>query len=246
VRSLPIRRLVERYRKSHRGTQRHECRSLSAASPLRVIGPKGTQKLISHLEQAYADDIKIRIEDEKLPRDGIAIAAAEFDGDGVVYEHRGVKVSAFEVDHGDVIKPAYGYRIEYGGRVVVISGDTRPNQNVIKHGTGADLLIHEVAIVRSELATEPFIQRIMAHHTSAFEAGKIFECAKPKPAAFTHLVFLSSQSVPPASLDDLLAETRRTYSGPLVIGEDLMSFKIGDYRRRWTAFQICRSIRLNQ
>ena len=46
-------------------------------------------------------------------------------------------VTAFEVDHGDLIKPAYGYRIDYDRRSVVISGDTRFNQNVIKYGTGA-------------------------------------------------------------------------------------------------------------
>ena len=64
-----------------------------------------------------------------------------------------------------MIKPAYGYRFEYGGRVVVISGDTRYCENVVKFGIGADLLIHEVAIVRPELASEPFIQRIMAPTT---------------------------------------------------------------------------------
>jgi hypothetical protein len=48
---------------------------------------------------------------------------------------------------------------------------------------------------------------------------------KPKLAAFTHLVFLASERVPPASVDDLIAETRQTYAGPLEIGEDLMSFE---------------------
>ena len=51
------------------------------------------------------------------PPEGIAIAVEEFDRDGVVYEKNGLSVIAFEVDHGDAIKPAYGYRIEYGGRV---------------------------------------------------------------------------------------------------------------------------------
>jgi ribonuclease Z len=85
-----------------------------------------------------------------------------------------------------------------------------------------------VAIVRPQLATAPRIQRIMAHHTTAREAGAIFARAKPKLAAFTHLVFLASQKVPPASIDDLIAETRQTYCGPLVVGEDLMSFEIGE------------------
>lgn len=197
-------------------------------APFRVIGPVGANTLMSHLEKAYTLDINIRIEDEKLPPESAAIVIEEFDNDGIVYEKNGVRVIAFEVDHGDVIKPAYGYRIEYGGRAVVISGDTRYNDNVVKYGAGADLLIHEVAIVRPELASVPRIQRIMAHHTTAREAGAIFERAKPKLAAFTHLVFLASEQIPPASVDELIEETRQTYTGPLEVGEDLMSFEVGE------------------
>ena len=196
--------------------------------PLRVIGPHGAKTLMTHLQRAYALDVKIRIEDEKLPPQGAAVAVEEFSSDGVVYESRGVRVVAFEVDHGEAIKPAYGYRIEYDGRVVVVSGDTRFNPNVIKYGAGADLLVHEVAIARPELFAEPFIQRIMAHHTMPDDAGRVFAQTRPKLAAFTHLVFLASKSIPPATVDDLMAETRRTYDGPLVAGEDLMQFEIGD------------------
>jgi ribonuclease Z len=94
-----------------------------------------------------------------------------------------------------------------------------------------------VAIVRPELAQEPYIQRIMAHHTTAREAGTVFERTKPKLAAFTHLVFLASERIPPASVDDLIAETRESYAGPLEVGEDLMSFDIGETVtvRRWPA-----------
>jgi len=96
-----------------------------------VIGPTGARALMENLERAYALDIKIRIADEKLPVSGIATYVTEFDRDGVVYEGGGVKVIAFEVDHGDVIKPCYGYRFEYDGRVAVLSSDTRYNENVI-------------------------------------------------------------------------------------------------------------------
>jgi ribonuclease Z len=198
------------------------------SAPFRVIGPTGARTLMSHLEQAYAADISIRLEDERLPAAGVEVCTVEFDRDGVVYEKDGLKVLAFEVNHGDVIRPAYGYRIEYNGRAVVISGDTRLSPNVVKYGSGADLLIHEVAIVRPELESEPFIQRIMAHHTTAREAGMVFSQTRPKLAAFTHLVFLASDTVPPASIADLIAETRQTYSGRLEIGEDLMSFLIDD------------------
>ena len=110
---------------------------------------------------------------------------------------------------------------------MVISGDTRFNENVIKHGLGADLLIHEVAIARPELMTEAYIQRIMAHHTTAREADVVFARTGPKLAVYTHLVFLASKQVPSATIDDLIAETRQTYTGPLEVGEDLMYFEIG-------------------
>jgi len=196
--------------------------------PYKVIGPTGAKRLIENLERAYADDIKIRVADEKLPLSGIATDVSEYDRDGLVYEKNGVRVIAFEVDHGDVIKPCYGYRIEYGGRVAVFSSDTRYNQNVIKYGKGADLLVHEVAMARPELMKEAYIQRIVGHHTVPYDCGRVFAQTRPKLAAFTHVVLLASKEVPPPSLDDLVAEVRQTYDGPLEVGEDLMSFEIGD------------------
>ena len=197
-------------------------------TPFRVIGPVGTKSLTSNLEKAYAADIKIRIEETKLPPEGIAIAAEEFDKDGVVYEKNGVKVIAFEVDHGPAVKPAYGYRIEYKGRSVVISGDTRYHQNVIKYGTGADVLIHEVAGARPELMTKIFAERLAVAHVTPREAGMLFSQTKPKMAVYTHLLLLYSDKIPPPTPDDLIAQTRETYSGPLEVGEDLISFEIGD------------------
>jgi ribonuclease Z len=197
-------------------------------TPYRVIGPTGAKRLMENLERAYADDIKIRHADEKFPLSGIAVDVTEYDRDGVVYEQGGLKVIAFEVDHGDVIKPCYGYRFEYGGRVAVLSSDTRYNQNVIKHGKGADLLIHEVAMARPELMKEAYVQRIIAHHTVPSDCGRVFAQTRPKLAAYTHLVLIASNTVPPPAVADVIAETRRTYDGPLQAGEDLMCFEIGD------------------
>jgi len=139
-----------------------------------------------------------------------------------------VKVVAFEVDHGDVIKPCYGYRFEYAGRVAVFSSDTRYNQNVIKYGAGADLLVHEVASARPELMQEAYVQRIIGHHTTPREAGLVFAQTKPKLAAFTHIVLVGSERIPPPTIDDVLTETRQTYTGPLAVGEDLMAFEVGE------------------
>jgi ribonuclease Z len=203
---------------SHFGTRK---------TPYRVIGPTGARMLIENLERAYAHDIKIRLADEKLPPSGIATDVSEFDRDGVVYEKNGVKVIAFEVDHGDVIKPCYGYRFEYRDRSAVISSDTRYNENVIKYGAGCDLLVHEVASARPELMKEAYIQRIMAHHTTPYDCGRVFAQARPKLAAYTHVVRLASKAIAPPSIEDMIAETRLTYDGPLIMGEDLMAFDIG-------------------
>ena len=204
-------------------------------APFHVIGPVGTSALMSNLEKAYALDVRIRTADEKLPPEGAAIRSEEFEQGGVVYEKDGVRVIAFEVDHGPSIKPAYGYRIEYRGHSVVLSGDTRYNQNVIKFGTGADVLIHEVALVRPELSSDPLARRIMAHHTSPREAGKVFSQAKPKLAVYSHIALPSNEKIPPATIDDIVRQTRESYQGALVAGEDLMSFEIGDtvVVRRW-------------
>ena len=203
--------------------------------PFHVIGPTGTRTLMEHLEAAYARDIEIRIEDEKLERKHADVVVTEFARDGLVYEAGDLRVIAFTVDHGAAIKPAYGYRIEYQNRVAVISGDTRYNENVVKYATGADLLIHEVAMARPDLLKQPDIQRIVNHHTSPREAGLVFSRAQPKLAAYTHLVMLASETVAPPSIEQLITETRMTYSGPLVVGEDLVCFEIDDHvvvRRR--------------
>jgi ribonuclease Z len=196
--------------------------------PFKVIGPVGAERLMQHLEAAYASDIEIRVEDEKLAREHVAIAVEEFAEDGIVYQAGDLRIIAFTVDHGDAIKPAYGYRIEHRGRVAVVSGDTRYNENVVRYGQGADLLVHEVAMARPELLSEPYIQRIVNHHTSPQEAGQVFAQTQPRLAVFTHLVMLASGTVSAPTVDDLVAATRQTYSGPLEVGEDLMSFELGE------------------
>jgi ribonuclease Z len=196
--------------------------------PFNVIGPAGSEVLMRHLELAYAGDIEIRVADEKFARENAAITVKEFAGDGPVYEKGDLRITAFTVDHGEAIKPAYGYRIDYRGRAAVVSGDTRYNENVVRYAQAADLLIHEVAMARPELLAELHIQRIVNHHTTPQEAGLVFARTKPKLAAFTHLVMLASETIGAPSVEELVAATRETYDGPLEVGEDLMSFDIGD------------------
>jgi len=197
--------------------------------PFEVWGPTGTASLLKNLEEAFVLNTNIRIPDELLPPAGIEMVAHEFDADGVVYEKNGVKVTAFTVNHGDLIKPAYGYRIDYDDRAVVISGDTRFDRNLIAAAKGVDLIVHEVALASDELlASSEQFRRIVAHHTTPEEAGIVFAEVAPKLAVYTHLVMLSSRTIPEAPLPSLITRTRTNYNGPLVIGEDLMSFIVDD------------------
>ena len=196
--------------------------------PMHIIGPVGTTHLISTLQSAYSEDIRIRIADENYPPEGAEMVSEEFFHDGIVYDRDGVRVTAFEVNHGELIKPAYGYRVDYEGHSVVISGDTKFNENVIKYGTDADVLIHEVAAAPPALQNDPQVQKVMAHHTLPAEAGTVFKRAHPKLAVFTHIVLSERPNAPAITIPELVAQTRQNYDGPLEVGEDLMTIEAGD------------------
>jgi ribonuclease Z len=196
-------------------------------TPLRVWGPAGTVEMMRHLEEAYAFDVHVRRDvDEKLDAQGAVLTGKDVD-EGVVYESSGVKVTAFLVDHG-LVKPALGYRIDYQGHSVVLSGDTRPSDNLVKFAQGTDVLVHEVFDadayheVNNSLTAEQR-QRVREHHTTPEEAGRIFTKVAPKLAVYSHIV--------PPDVPEVVPHTRKTYAGPLEVGEDLMVIEIGEQVR---------------
>ncbi|MFQ5683458.1 MAG: MBL fold metallo-hydrolase [Candidatus Binatia bacterium] len=189
--------------------------------PLRVWGPAGTKEMMSHLAKAYHVDIQVR--SKNYPIQGVTLQAEDF-VEGVVYETDNLRVTAFEVDHGSELLPAFGYRIDYGSRSVVISGDTTFNENLIRHSRGVDLLVHEVTGVPPELLrATPQFQRITRNHTTPEQAGELFFQVQPKMAVYTHILLFGDMTA-----DDLIPLTRKKYSGPLEIGEDLMSIEIAE------------------
>lgn len=190
--------------------------------PLAVWGPAGTRDLTTHLEAAFAFDVHIRIADDKAPAAGGLLNGSDLKP-GIVYDRAGLTVTAFEVDHGPV-RPALGYRIDYQGHSVVLSGDTRPSDRLIAMAQGVDLLVHEVALATdADLAASALSRSILAHHTTPLEAADVFQRAKPRLALYSHIVLR-----PGASADDLIPLTRGGYSGRLMLGADLMRITIGD------------------
>jgi ribonuclease Z len=183
-------------------------------TPLQVFGPEGTAEMMRHLEQAYQADIQFRISSGARTSKGVAVLARNI-AEGAVYEEGGVKVTAFEVSHART-KPAFGYRVDYAGRSVVLSGDTGPTENLIRFAQGVDLLIHEVSLP----GTGPGAGG--ASHTTPEDAGNIFSRVKPRLAVYSHII------PPNAPAEEFMVGTRKTYTGPLEMGEDLMSIEVGD------------------
>lgn len=192
------------------------------ASPLRVWGPSGTGSFTGHLSEAFDFDIHVRrTEGARLPASGARIVTTEID-EGVVFDEDGVVVSAFPVDHGPV-EPAFGYRIDFNGRTVVISGDTRPSETLVEAAQSADVLIHEVIGVDEALAPDARVQAILAHHTSALQAGQVFAQIKPRLAVFSHVILLGDVKV-----EELETDARQSYSGPVWTANDLDSIAVGE------------------
>ncbi len=202
--------------------------------PLPVIGPPGTEDMCSHLERAFAFDKKVRGRDQRFSAAGIVLEVRDVEP-SVIYEADGVRVTAFAVDHGVGIEPAYGYRVDFGDYSAAFSGDTRYYEPIVEHAKGVDVLVHEVVSAeierrRAEVQGPAAVERVIAHHASEEQAGTIFSRVKPRLAVYSHIV------PSPATAEDLIPPTRRTYDGPLVVGYDLMKITIGEtievHRRR--------------
>ena len=206
--------------------------SQGRSTPLQVWGPYGTRSMMKHLQEAFVFDIHIRRDvDEKFSPEGIRVVATDI-RQGVVYEANGVKVTAFLVDHGPV-KPAFGYRVDYRGHSVVLSGDTTPSDNLVRFSQGVDLLIHERGrskqdplldgppdeLLPDSRTTRGQAKTIADHHTDGLEAGRVFQRVQPKLAVFSHF-----NAIPAATL----ALVRQNYAGPVEFGEDLMTIEVGD------------------
>jgi ribonuclease Z len=195
--------------------------------PLRLFGPPGVKALAAALREGFGADVAYRAEKEGLQLAGIAFDTQDISGEQILFDEGGVKVSAFEVDHG-VVKPAYGFRIEAAGKAIVLSGDTRYNENLIRHAQGADLLVHEVVSAPEQLRKNDFIQRQFGYHTTPDELARVLNATRPKMAALNHFVLLGNITYPAPTAEDVVKDIRAAgYDGPLAAGVDLMEFELG-------------------
>lgn len=189
-------------------------------TPLAAYGPHGLRAMTERILAAWAEDIDVRTNGlEQRTPGGYRVDVHET-GPGVVYDSGGVRVTAFPVEHG-TWREAYGYRFDTPGRSVVISGDTKPSESLVRAAAGADVLVHEVypAARMAANATEstPWPTYMREFHTSDRELGQLAARIRPHPK----LLILSHIIRRGATDAELLAAVRQSFDGRVVVGHDL-------------------------
>ena len=174
----------------------------SRTKRLDVYGPSGVEFVTKGFEDAYKLDFKYRNEhhgDEVAPINIVGFDPHPVDLlNPVVINENGLKVTAFKVPH-DPVKPALGYRFDFKGRSIVISGDTSYSENLITYAKDADVLFHEaqanhileimkgVANKAGNSLTAKVLDDITTYHTTPKDAAKVANLANVDHLVFYHL-----------------------------------------------------------
>ena len=113
-------------------------------APLQIIGPEGVDRIVEGLNITYELDRGYRVAHHgaELLNPELGVMQSRTIGEGIIVDEDGLRITAFEVSHPP-IDPAFGYRLDYGGRSVVISGDSLVTDKIVKISDGADVVLHD-------------------------------------------------------------------------------------------------------
>ncbi len=186
-------------------------------APLHAYGGIGMQNMAENMARAFEADTIVRTVGRGAPPGPENIVAHEIENDGIIFDEGGVRVTAFRVTH---IEQSYGYRVDYRSRSVLLSGDTKFDPNLVAHGEGVDLLIHQVRMAPPGTDN--------GNHTFPEEAGSIFLETSTQMGVYSHIILPGFESTDPTALAELERRTRETYDGPLTLGVDLLRFVVSD------------------
>ena len=210
----------------------------SRGTPLPIYGPAGTDQVIAGFKQAYTIDegFRVRHHGEKIANPagygGAANIIALPDGTDsqVVYDKDGVRITVICVNHAPVA-PAFGYRIDYKGRSLALSGDTVYSPSFITASKGADVMFHDamnkdmVAAMGRKLAergrsnTAQIMTDIQGYHASPEDAARAAMEAGVSTLVLYHMV----PPVPARLVEPLfLGRAPGIFSGTLKLSEDGM------------------------
>jgi len=192
--------------------------------PQRVFGPPGTQRFVDDLLTLWRPELEQRIAHELRPSAAaLAVEVTEIAA-GEIFRRGDLAVTAVAVDHLPV-RHAFGFVFAAAGKRLVFSGDTAFCPALVEAARGADVLVHECFIHGAMkpipgVRTAEGLRNVAAYHTLSSEVGKIAATADVRCLVLNHFV--------PTRFDKtaLVAEVRRDYAGPLVIGEDLLGLDL--------------------
>ena len=193
---------------------------------LNIFGPSGTKKFVENIKSAFNEDIKIRLQKpEELKMPGIKTSVKEITH-GLVYKSKNVEVHAISVDHGGGVEHAYGYKINYKDKSVVISGDTNYSEELVNAANDVDILIHEIAAAPLSLINKSGkVRGIMNYHTTPEELTKIINQTKAKFTVLNHVLLLGGIT------EDKVLELIKTNldkDTKVMFGYDLLAIELTD------------------
>jgi ribonuclease BN (tRNA processing enzyme) len=192
---------------------------------LTVIGPVGTKKYHERILEMYEDDISYRLSLGRSPKGLIDVKIIEITEPGEVKSDLPVKVTAEQMVHNVT---TYGYRFEGGGKVVVISGDTAPTDNLIEFARGADILVQDAALTTTSIYTkgenkefEKVFINLQKEHCTPAQCGETAQKAGVKKLVLTHFL-------PGADPVEACREASELFSGKVIAGEDLQFIEVDE------------------
>lgn len=205
-----------------------------ARTPLRVYGPEGTGEMVEGFLHALRRDIGFRLahHGDKLHPDGIVVEVTELPVSSrpeSFLERDGLRLERFEVNHFPVV-PAFGYRVRFDGRSVVLSGDTTFCESLLHAAEGADMLVCEamnVALIEERIAALRAVGRglqaslfedIPSYHIDVSDVARLAASAGVRQLVINHLI----PPVPNAGpeLERFTAGMNQIYSGPIRVARD--------------------------
>ena len=183
-------------------------------------GPPPLARMTRLFLEMNEPDLKVRERDEGRPRLAPLIHPHEVTRGGPVMKDDRVTVTCAPVEH-PLVPLAFAYRFDCPDRSIVISGDTRRSDAVVRLARGADVLVHEVLYLPAAPGAPGSALRkhVVESHTSVEDAGRVATEAGVKTLVLSH--FVPSED-PPVADEQWLAAARSTFAGKIVVGRDLM------------------------
>lgn len=206
------------------------------STPLPVYGPQGTQQVIAGFGQAYAIDKGFRVAHHGAQvanpggYGGAAMILPVPLSSATAWEANGVRITVIKVNHTPVA-PAFGYRIDYKGRSVSVSGDTIYSQDFTAASKGVDVMFHEAinkAMVgqmgdtldrRGRRGAAKIMRDIQGYHATPEDAARSAQAADAKALVLYHLV-----PGPPSSYFDaaFMGDAPDLFDGEISVARDGM------------------------